>query len=158
MRNLTDQPEFNIVTFAFLLNYPWEFLQVPLYLVHPGVSHWDVIKTCSIAAVGDALIMLVSYWTVAIAARARWWILRPAARQLLAFVAVGIIITIGIEYFATGSDHPALGWRYAPAMPVLPLVHVGLAPLLQWLVLPPLAVWFVRRQLSNLPRNSEGGG
>jgi hypothetical protein len=33
-------------------------------------------------------------------------------------------------------------------MPVVPLLEVGLSPLLQWIVLPPLIVWFVRRQLT----------
>ena len=28
---LTWTPEFNVVLFALLLNYPWEFLQVPLF-------------------------------------------------------------------------------------------------------------------------------
>ena len=30
-RGLTYLPEFNIVIFALLLNFPWEFLQVPFY-------------------------------------------------------------------------------------------------------------------------------
>jgi len=33
-------------------------------------------------------------------------------------------------------------------MPVIPLLGVGLSPLLQWVVLPPIVVWFVRRQLT----------
>ncbi|WP_205527550.1 hypothetical protein [Halomonas sp. JS92-SW72] len=32
-------------------------------------------------------------------------------------------------------------------MPTLPLLGTGLAPLLQWLLLPPLIVWLARRQL-----------
>jgi hypothetical protein len=32
-------------------------------------------------------------------------------------------------------------------MPRLPLLGTGLAPLLQWLLIPPLVAWLVRRQI-----------
>ncbi|MBW3661220.1 MAG: hypothetical protein KY397_06260, partial [Gemmatimonadetes bacterium] len=38
-------------------------------------------------------------------------------------------------------------WDYARSMPTLPLTGTGLAPLLQWLLLPPLAIWLARRHL-----------
>ncbi len=147
---IVDQPELNVAIFAFLLNYPWEFLQIPLYALTPDTLPGQVIKRCSFAAVGDAIIMLSGYYAVAITAATRWWILRPTTGQLLGFVAAGVLITIAIEYVAVRSDSPVWGWRYSSSMPVLPLVHAGLAPILQWVVLPPLAVWFVRRQLSHL--------
>ena len=37
---------------------------------------------------------------------------------------------------------------YLPTMPLLPGTGIGVAPLLQWVLLPLLTVWFVRRQLS----------
>jgi hypothetical protein len=56
-----------------------------------------------------------------------------------------VVITIVMERLSTGP----LGRRaYAERMPIVPLVDVGLSPLLQWIVLPPLIVWFVRRQLT----------
>ena len=147
---LTDKPEFNVAVFAFLLNYPWEFLQVPLYLGMAEASHWEAIKTCTRATLGDALIMLVSYWIVAAVARTRWWVLSPSARQLIGFAAAGVVITVVIEHFAVRSDSQMWGWRYAPAMPIVPLLGAGLTPVLQWIVLPPLAAWFVKRQLGHL--------
>ena len=36
-------------------------------------------------------------------------------------------------------------------MPIVPVVGIGLTPLLQWLLIPPLAIWFVRRQLKSMP-------
>ncbi len=156
-RAILDQPELNIAIFAFLLNYPWEFLQISLYAMPPDTLPWRVISRCSIAAVGDAVIMLVSYWAVVLFARSRWWILRPSALQILGFVAVGVFITIAIEYFAMHSDHPFWGWRYAPSMPVVPLVGTGLSPLMQWLILPPLALWFIGRQLDHLWRPTSAG-
>ncbi len=149
---VVDQPELNVAIFAFLLNYPWEFLQIPLYALAPETLPWQVIKRCSIAAVGDAIIMLASYGMVAIGAGDRWWMSKPTMRQLLGFVAVGVFITVAIEYLASRSSGTIWAWRYSSAMPVLPLVHAGLSPVLQWIILPPLTLWFVRRQLSHLWR------
>jgi hypothetical protein len=61
------------------------------------------------------------------------------------FVGAGVVITIVMERLATG---PLGRWAYAERMPIVPLADVGLSPLLQWFVLPPLIVWFVRRQLT----------
>ena len=44
-------------------------------------------------------------------------------------------------------------------MPVIPGIGVGLSPLLQWIILPLLLVWFVRRQLAGAQapiRDSKG--
>jgi hypothetical protein len=152
---LTDQPELNVAVFAFLLNYPWEFLQVPLYLGMAEASHWEAIKICTRATFGDVLIMLVSYWIVAAVARTRWWILSSRVAQLVIFATVGVSITVIIEHFAVRSASEAWGWRYAPAMPIVPLLGAGLTPVLQWIVLPPLAAWFVKRQLGHLASRRE---
>ena len=72
-------------------------------------------------------------------------ILRPSAGQIAGFVAIGVAITLVLEWLATG---PLGRWAYAEAMPVLPLLGVGLTPVLQWVLLPPLVAWFVRRQLT----------
>jgi len=53
-RQLLDLPEANIVVFAFLLNYPWEFLQTPLYEGMAGAPHWEAVKRCSVARDGTA--------------------------------------------------------------------------------------------------------
>jgi hypothetical protein len=39
-------------------------------------------------------------------------------------------------------------WGYSDLMPVIPFIGVGVVPLIQWIVIPPLIVFFVRRQLS----------
>ncbi len=35
-------------------------------------------------------------------------------------------------------------WAYSDLMPIVPLLQVGLAPVLQWLVVPPIVVYFLR--------------
>ena len=150
-RRFLDQPELNILIFALLLNYPWEFLQAPFFQEMPGATHWEAVKVCTRAAFGDSVIMLIAYCSVAVAVSDRWWIQAPSRTQMLGFIAAGVAITVAIEHFAIRSTLPAWGWRYADTMPTLPVVGVGLTPLLQWILLPPLAIWFVRRQLKAVP-------
>jgi uncharacterized protein YacL len=135
-------PEVNVAIFAFLLNYPWEFLQVPFFAGMAEAPHWDAVLFCSWATLGDVVIMLVAFWTVAAVARSRHWILRPSTAQILGFIGVGLLITLVFEWLAT---EVLDRWQYAEIMPTLPVIGTGLTPVLQWILLPPLTVWFVRR-------------
>lgn len=144
-RAVLDAPETSVAIFAFLLNLPWEFAQVPLFAGLPAVDHWRGIVICGQATLGDVVIALVAFWAVAVAGGGRTWITAPRPGQITGFVIVGISITIVLERLATG----ALGrWTYADAMPIMPLIDVGLSPLAQWVLIPLLTVWFVRRQLA----------
>ena len=151
MRTLTRNPEFNMVVFALLLNFPWETLQAPLFVGMGEAPYSEAIRGCLRATLGDAVIMLLAYWIVSLAIRNRRWLLAPRAAYLIWFVALGVLITAVIEWLAT-RGHWIGSWTYSAGMPVVPGIGIGLSPLLQWLVVPLLVVWFVRRQLSH------GGG
>ena len=144
---LTRNIELNIAVFALLLNFPWEILQAPLFAGMADGPFIDAIRGCAQGTLGDAVIMLLAYWTVSGVAASRDWILAPSGRQITLLIAIGIIITMAIEWLAT-RGYWVQSWSYSPAMPVVPGIGVGLSPLLQWIVLPLLVVWFVRRQLS----------
>jgi hypothetical protein len=134
----------NVVIFAFLLNFVWEFWQIPFFHGLSSAPHWETTKFCSLASAGDAVIALVSFWAVAAVARTRVWVLQPSAVQVALFTMVGVVITVIGEWLATDM----MGWWvYAERMPTLPLLGTGLLPLSQWIILPPLVVWFVQRQL-----------
>lgn len=148
---LTWAPEFNVAVFALLLNFPWELLQVPLFTGMADARHGEAVKTCSRATLGDALIMLVAYAAVSAVAGSRRWIMSASRSQLALFVGVGVSITVAIEWLALHGRWFD-GWSYAPSMPVVPGIGIGLSPILQWIVLPLLLVWFVRRQIG--PRGS----
>lgn len=148
---LTDSPEFNVAAFALLLNFAWEILQAPLFVGMAEMPHAQVTMACLQATFGDAVIMLLAYGVVSVAVRSRTWILASKGWQLSLFVAIGVSITAGIEWLATRGYWMA-SWNYLPTMPLVPGTDIGLVPLLQWVVLPLLTVWFVRRQLPNLSR------
>lgn len=144
-------PEFNIVIFAALLNLPWEFLQVPFFSGMSREEHWSGVKTCVRATLGDVMIMLVGYWIVTILFRRRHWVSQPRVRELLVFVGIGLGATVIIERLALAGAWPG-SWSYSERMYVIPVVEVGLAPILQWLLLPLVAVWFARRQMAAGPQ------
>lgn len=136
--------ELLIALFGFLLNLPWELLQVPLYRGLGASSHREGILVCVRAAAGDAGIAVAAFWIVSLSCRSREWLRHPGPMQVVGFTAVGLVITVLIEAWAT---QVAGRWGYAEAMPVVPLLGTGLAPFLQWLVIPPGVLWLAGRQL-----------
>ena len=152
LQELTWTPEFNVALFAFLLNLPWELWQVPMFDRMAAAPHWEAVKTCSRAAAGDAVIAVVAYWAVALVVRHRGWVVVPTLSRLLGFTVCGLAITIAIERLALDGLWMQ-GWSYSSLMPVVPGLGVGLSPLVQWPILPPLLIWLVRRRLrSSIPR------
>jgi hypothetical protein len=61
------------------------------------------------------------------------------------FTGLGLAATILFEILATQVWHR---WHYSDLMPTIPVLEVGLIPILMWILLPPLILWFVRRQLT----------
>lgn len=117
---------------------------MPFYRISPDLFYADITRECTLATIGDVGITLTAFWTVAALSKSRQWFRRPRSWQWSVFIAVGIVITIIFEALATG---PLNRWQYADAMPILPLLGTGLVPLLMWLLMPPLTLWFVKRQV-----------
>ena len=90
--------------------------------------------------------MLAACWALAAARGNRNWIAMPDTAAVLLFSALGVLITVIIERLALAGFWID-SWTYSAAMPIVPGIGVGLSPLLQWGVLPPLVVWFVKRQI-----------
>lgn len=145
---VASNTEVNVAVFALLLNLPWEILQAPLFAGMADAPFSYAIQGCARATAGDAVIMLLAYWTVSAVAESRNWILDPSNRQLAVFVFIGVVVTTAIESLAT-RGYWVRNWSYALAMPVVPGIGVGIVPLIQWTILPLLVVWFVRRQLAD---------
>lgn len=152
LRAVTALPEWNVAIFALLLNFPWEVLQAPLFAGIAEAPFFEAIKGCSRGTLGDMVIMLIAYEGVSLVARSRAWVLSPSRRHLALFIAIGVSITAVIEGLAT-RGHWLQNWTYSPNMPVVPGINIGVTPLLQWVVLPLLVIWFVRRQI----RGQAGG-
>lgn len=139
-----DMPriEFMLLIYAFLVNLVWEMLQMPLFAYPTAVTWGQASLECVQAAAGDALMLLASFWLVALLWRDRRWILQPSTGALGLFLVPGLAMTVVFEALATDVWGR---WTYADTMPVLPVTGTGVVPLLQWVLLPLLIVWLVRR-------------
>jgi hypothetical protein len=68
----------------------------------------------------------------------RSWPNRATASTYAVNLVIGIGYTIYSEWLNTSVR---AAWAYSKLMPVLPGLGTGLSPLLQWLVVPTLAMW-----------------
>lgn len=137
-------PELPVAGFGLLTHFAWEMLQVPWFAGMVEASHGAVVWLCIQATGGDLVILVAGFWLASLVAGHRDWLVAGARLPALIVVLSGVTVTLIFEWLATG---PLDRWTYADAMPVVPLVGVGLAPLLQWLLLPPLILWLARRHI-----------
>ena len=141
-----NPPEIDISIFGFLLNFFWEIWQAPLFQSMDTLTHSEATIQCTLAAFGDVVILLVAFWMIALTAKSRHWIVLPKKTQIIGFIAIGIVITVVFEAIAI---HVLNRWQYATVMPTLPIIGTGIAPILQWLIIPSIIVFMMRRRGKN---------
>lgn len=123
---------------AFFLHFVWEMWQIPLYAGMSEAGHWPAVIQCTRATVGDGFIALTAYSIAAIAAKNKLWLFQRSALNMTIYLISGLMITIFIEFLAT----TVYGrWQYSELMPVIPVLYIGISPLLQWLFIPPISIW-----------------
>ena len=135
-------PEVDLLILSFPMHFTWEFLQAPLFSGMAQATHIDGILTCLQATLGDMVIALVAYWAAAVLVGTRHWVCRSDHRAFVLFIGTGLAITIGMEFLSTEILHR---WTYAAAMPRVPVIGTGLGPMLQWILIPALVRWYLRR-------------
>ena len=101
----------------------------------PALTHCRSIALIHCSG-GDTLITAVTLAAAAALARLFCW--RPFGwRMVCTAIALGATYTIFSEWMNVEIRRT---WAYAATMPVIPWLGTGLAPLLQWLVVPGLAL------------------
>ena len=126
------------------LNLAWETAHASLYTLWTEAQVSYIVFAVLHCTLGDVLIGVAALLVALIAGRekalARWRWMRIAAVTAL----TGAAYTIFSEWMNTSVLR---AWSYAEAMPTLELAdfEIGVTPLAQWLVLPPLALHLARK-------------
>lgn len=139
---MTRNPLKSIAIFfgtSFLLHLLWENLQAPLYAGYESFGqHFPICLKATMT--GDMLFMLVIYIVLAVVHGDLFWVANPAvyAHPTTWIIAglIGILLATIFELWAVHVDHR---WVYA-GMPLIPFLHIGLTPILQMAIIPPLAL------------------
>ena len=119
---------------AVLLNYLWELAQAPLYV---GMEAYNarIFWHCFVASLGDGIMVLLIAAAASFMLRRPEWFVRPGFRGYLVIMMAGLVLAVVVEWVAV---HILNRWEYTPSMPTLPVLHIGLVPIAQMLVLPSL--------------------
>ena len=116
-------------------NLAWEFAQMPLYTLWK-TGTWGEIAFAAVPCTGGDILIALSPLALALLAvgSGEWPVQRFRAVAALT-VTLGIAYTIFSEYI---NIVIRAAWAYSDLMPVLSVFgfHVGLSPLLQWVVVP----------------------
>ncbi|MEO5659409.1 MAG: hypothetical protein ABIQ90_06375 [Polaromonas sp.] len=131
---------------SVVLNYFWEIAQGFLFV---GMESWkNIWWHCFVASLGDGLIV----WAIHAAGwrffRRADWFMSAQLKVYGVMLMSGLIIAVAVEWLAV---HLLQRWTYTAKMPVLPGVNIGIVPLLQMLILPPL-IFYIAEKWLNRPR------
>lgn len=134
----------SLQAYLFLIAVPlhlaWEVTQIAAY-DFPETSLVTDILGCFIPSLGDGLMTLMIYWAGWLVLRDVKWILKPGLNGYAVMLSAGFILAVLVEWnglYRTGA------WAYNPQMVTLPALGVGLLPILQMVLLPPLTALLVR--------------
>lgn len=121
---------FTVVMLSFFLNFAWEIIQSPLYKGHSyNANH---IALCVVASVVDDIMVLLLYFSLALIFRNPLWV-----RDLKLYRIITLVLTGGLGAILAETKNLAAGnWAYAPSMPLVPFLHTGVSPVLQFMLLP----------------------
>lgn len=127
-----------IVILSFILNLFWENIQMSLYTGYRETSLFGI--NCLLATFGDIIIIFALYSFVALKNKNFAWFTNASKIDYLLLSGLGVLIAILIEKFALATNR----WGYAETMPIIPIVDVGVAPVLQMLLLPVITVAVIK--------------
>ena len=126
-----------IFIIAVVLNYAWEIAQSPLYSSGKGaLSRQSVWWHCLPASIGDGVLVLIIFGIGCLVLKRPNWDERPGRSGYLMMAVAGVLTAASLEWLALRVGE---WWSYGPQMPVVPGLGIGVTPLAQMVVLPPLA-------------------
>jgi hypothetical protein len=130
-----------------LLNLVWEFAHMPLYTIWEEGTTEEILFAAVHCTGGDALIGLTAIMLAVFLFGGTRWPGEHIRTVLFAAIAIGVGYTIFSEWLNIVVRQ---AWAYRDIMPVVPVLNVGLSPLLQWIVIPALAYVMALKPVGHL--------
>jgi hypothetical protein len=133
---------------AFLLNVTWEVCHSMLYDWDPPMHEY--IPVIVWMAAKDALWVLIFYFAAAAALLDLFWVEKKNRTGFYIMALCGFMFSVGIELHAQATGR----WYYNELMPVIPLLGIGLTPIMQMTLLPSFAAWDAWGVFRSLVKNN----
>jgi len=119
-----------VAAVGFVLNLIWELSHGPLYKDYK--YDWDHIPFCILASITDMLTLLLMLFGFALWYKNIFWINQFSFSTGLLIMLTGGLGTTFLEMWHIDRGD----WSYGLSMPLIPLVKVGVSPVLQFTILP----------------------
>ena len=127
---------------AVAINFFWEVTQMPLYAGQGSIA--NVAVHCIAPSLGDGIIVLMIFGVGRVFLHRSDWPDQPRVSGYMLMLLSGFTLAVFIEWVAVY----ILGrWSYTVAMPLLLGSGIGVIPILQMLVLPPVIFKIAARLL-----------
>ena len=117
---------------ATALNFVWEMAQLPLYTIWAAAPLRESLFAVVHCTAGDLLISGAAL-ALAVVVGGRNWPKENLVRVSALAVGFGVAYVVFSEWLNVDLRGT---WAYTPAMPRLPWIGTGLAPLAQWFIVP----------------------
>ncbi len=130
------------VIVSAVANLFWEVLHFPLYTFWRSSTWGQIAYDVAHCTAGDVMIATLTLVASLVLIGRPAWPFASFGEVAALTITAGVAYTIYSEWINVVMRK---SWTYAPIMPVLPLTGTGLSPLLQWLVVPSLALYYASR-------------
>ena len=127
-------------------NLVWEAVHLPLYTIWVAGSWPQTVLAWGHCTLGDVLIGAAALCGALLLCRMPNWPIGAHQQVAAATVILAVIYTIFSEWLNVEVRH---SWAYRDIMPTLPWLGTGLSPVLQWIVVPLLALRYAQCSSEN---------
>ncbi len=127
--------------FSFLIFGMWEWMQTPFFTDitdEINLIVWYRVH-CTI---GDIMILGISIILWSLFKKDNEWFFSPRKKDYLVITLLGVSYT---SYSEVLNVVVRQSWGYSELMPVIPGTHIGIVPIIQWLILPSVILYVCAR-------------
>ena len=121
-----------IIVSGYLLNYIWEKSHIALFKDYEVFVSRLPLPTAMYTSLVDVCMILLIYFLIAATRKKLFWIENFDKSAVAKSIIFGSAIAIAIELQGLAQNK----WTYNEFMPIIPLIKVGLSPVMQMIVLP----------------------